>query len=177
LDLTRKKAGKKPFFTPSFAGTGQGSKTFYSFQDLMLLGVVIWARKMGIQRKWIEHFITAGKRLGEISNSARNPLSPYYKVSESVKNGHYKTEGEYVVEITEADNAFLITYKVTKKTEDQFNANDSFDYIPLEGNPKKDIDQEQYQLARKTSILTVSISFSKLNLKLRENAKNAGISI
>jgi hypothetical protein len=177
LDSTRKKGGKSPFFIPTFAGTGQGSKTYYSFQDLMLLGVVIWARKMGIQRKWIEYFINAGKQLGKISNSATNPLSPYYEISESVKNGHYKTEGEHLVEVAEADNAFLITYKSTKRIEDQFNASDSFDYIPLEGNPIKEINQEQYQLARRTSILAVSISFSKLNLKLRENAKNHGILI
>lgn len=85
LDVTRSKGKKKPFYIPTIPGKGQGSRTYYSFEDLVKLGIIFWASKMGFPRFAIGKLLIQAEELQQ-KGVGFNPLSILYNNENAFKD-------------------------------------------------------------------------------------------
>jgi hypothetical protein len=77
-DLVRKWKDRKPIFKPTFPGAGPGTRTFYSFRDLMILKIIFLTRQVGVERgEIVERFVGMSKRAFSRLPS-ENPFSLHY---------------------------------------------------------------------------------------------------
>lgn len=81
-DLIRFKGAREPLIKPKWPASSSGVKSFYSFENLMVLAIVIWTRKIGLQRFWTKKIIGMANDMRHLGDT-ENPLSETYIPTDS----------------------------------------------------------------------------------------------